>query len=293
MYCPECGNNIADESAKFCPVCGYELNNASKPKFSLASEQPQSNQNNQQQPNNGYAQSSGYNTQPGGGYQQPVYNQQSGGGYQQSGYNQQPMYNSQSVGGYRQPAVSQPPKQNTGLIIGVIIGAVVLIVAIVIFLVFFVFKKDDTGNKDTTSPQTVEDTQDNPLPDDINTSEEDISTSEEDISTSESTASGDIVLGTYSISSARIEGQDLNYNDIESIGYGEMTIRAEHDYIYFKETADGYEVPYYYTDSNGTGKIWNSVEEYTIYYTDDTITIDFASSDQFSEYTGYTMTFSR
>ena len=270
MYCPECENNI-----------------------SLATEQPQSNQNNQQQPNNGYAQSSGYNTQPGGGYQQPVYNQQSGGGYQQSGYNQQPMYNSQSVGGYRQPAVSQPPKQNTGLIIGVIIGAVVLIVAIVIFLVFFVFKKDDTGNKDTTSPQTVEDTQDNPLPDDINTSEEDISTSEEDISTSESTASGDIVLGTYSISSARIEGQDLNYNDIESIGYGEMTIRAEHDYIYFKETADGYEVPYYYTDSNGTGKIWNSVEEYTIYYTDDTITIDFASSDQFSEYTEYTMTFSR
>lgn len=280
MYCPECGNNIADESAKFCPVCGYELNNASKPKFSLASEQPQSNQNNQQQPNNGYAQSSGYNTQ-------------SGGGYQQSGYNQQPMYNSQSVGGYRQPAVSQPPKQNTGLIIGVIIGAVVLIVAIVIFLVFFVFKKDDTGNKDTTSPQTVEDTQDNPLPDDINTSEEDISTSEEDIDTSEDSVSGDIELGTYSISSMRLEGQTLGYSDIDSMGYGEMTLRAEHDYIYFKETADGYEVPYYYTDSNGTGKIWNSVEEYTIYYTDDTITIDFASSDQFSEYTEYTMTFSR
>lgn len=25
MYCPKCGNNIADESTQYCPVCGYEL----------------------------------------------------------------------------------------------------------------------------------------------------------------------------------------------------------------------------------------------------------------------------
>lgn len=292
MYCPKCGNNIADESAKFCPVCGYELNNTQQSGFKLASEQ--SNMNNQQQ-NSGYGQPV-YNSQPGGTYQQPMNNTQPGGGYgqpvnntQPGGVYQQPMYNSQPVGGYGQPAVSQPPKQNTGLIIGIIIGAIVLIAAIVIFLVFFVFKKDDTGNtgnKDTTSPQTVEDTQDDPLPDDINTSEEDISTSED-------TVSGDIELGTYSISLVRLEGQELGYSDIESMGYGEMTLRVEHDYIYFKETANGYDVPYYYTDSNGTGKIWNSAEEYTIYYTNDTITIDFASSDQFSEYTEYTITFSK
>lgn len=25
MYCPKCGNNIADESTQYCPVCGYDL----------------------------------------------------------------------------------------------------------------------------------------------------------------------------------------------------------------------------------------------------------------------------
>lgn len=263
MYCPKCGNNIADESTKFCSVCGYELNSAQQPKFKLASEQPQqSNMNNQQPPNNGYGQSV-YNPQPGGGYQQPVYNQQSGGGYQQ------PVYNSQPGGGYQQPAGSQPPKQNTGLIIGVIIGAVVLIAAIVIFLIFFVFKKDDTGNKETKDTQTVADI------------------------TTEDVASSDIALGTYSISSMRLEGAEYGYSDIDSMGYGEMTIRVEDEYLYFKETSDGFDVPYNYTGYDGTGEIWNSSEEYTIYYTDDTVTIDFASSDDFSDYTEYTMTFTK
>ncbi len=273
MYCPECGNNIADESTKFCPVCGYELNSTPQSKFTLDSEQPNMNSqpamNNQQPPNSGYGQSV-YNPQSGGGYRQPVYNQQSGGGYQQ------PMYN-QQVGG----AYSQPPKQNTGLIIGVIIGAVVLIAAIVIFLIFFVFKKDDTddtGKKDSAGTQTVQDVQNDPLP-------------EDDIGTSE--AGSDIALGTYSISSMRLEGETFDQSFLDSEGYGEMTLRVETDYIYFKQTADGYDVPYNYTGSGGTGKMWNSVEEYAIYYTDDTITIDFASSDDFSEYTEYTMNFTR
>ncbi len=244
MYCPECGNNIADESTKFCPVCGYELNSAPQPQFTLDSEQPNMNSqpamNNQQPPNSGYGQSV-YNPQAGGGYQQPMYNQQAGGAY------------------------SQPPKQNTGLIIGVIIGAVVLIAAIVIFLIFFVFKKDDTGNKETTGNQTIEDASDN------------------------------IALGSYSISSMRLEGVDYDYSDIDAIGYGEATLRVEYDYIYFRETADGNDVPYFYTGSDGTGKIWNNTGggEFTIYYTDDSITIDFTSSDDFSEYTEYTMTFTK
>ncbi len=253
MYCPKCGNSIADESTSFCPVCGCELNNAQKPKFKLASEQPeQTNMNNQQTPNSGYGQPI-YNPQSDGGYQQPMYNPQSGGGYQQ------PMYNSQPNGGH-----SQPPKQSTGLIIAVIISAVVLIIAIVAFLIFFVFKKGDTGDtgRDT---QTVESTQN----------------------------SSDIALGTYSISSMRLEGAEYGYNDIDSMGYGEMTLRVENDYIYFKQTADGYDVPYYYTGSGGTGRMWNSAEEYSIYYTDDSITIDFASSKDFSEYTEYTMTFTK
>lgn len=266
MYCPKCGNNIADESASFCPVCGCELNNAQQSTFKLASEQPQqSNINNQQPPNSGYGQSM-YNPQSGGGYQQPTYNPQSGGGYQQ------PVYNSQSNGGY-----SQPPKKNTGLIIGVIIGAVVLIAAIVLFLIFFVFKKGDagdTGNKDTRDTQTV----DNTLPDDFDTPDD---------------VSGDITHGTYSISSMRLEGADYSYSDIDSMGYGEMTLRVENEYIYFKQTADGFDVPYYYTGADGTGKLWNSSEEYTIYYTDDTITIDFASSKDFSDYTEYTITFTK
>lgn len=297
MYCPKCGNNIADENASFCPVCGCELNNAQQSTFKLASEQPQqSNINNQQPPNSGYGQSM-YNPQSGGGYQQPTYNPQSGGGYQQ------PTYNPQSGGGY-----SQPPKQNTGLIIGVIIGAVVLIAAIVVFLIFSVFKKGDagdTGNKDTIGTQTTESTQNNTLPDDIDTSEDDlpddIDTSEDDLpddvdtseDDSEDADSDDITFGTYSIYSMRLEGVEYSYSDIDSMGYGEMTLRVEHDYIYFKQTADGYDVPYYYTDSDGTGKMWNSMEEYTIYYTDDSITIDFASSEDFSEYTEYTMTFAK
>ncbi|MDE5872710.1 MAG: hypothetical protein K2H07_02235, partial [Lachnospiraceae bacterium] len=156
-----------------------------------------------------------------------------------------------------------------------------------------VFKKDDagdTGNKDTRDTQTV----DNTLPDDVDTSEDDlpddIDTSEDDL---EDADSGNITFGTYSISSMRLEGSEFGYSDIDSMGYGEMTLRVEHDYIYFKQTADGYDVPYYYTDSDGTGKMWNSVEEYTIYYTDDSITIDFASSEDFSEYTEYTMTFAK
>ncbi|MBD5096226.1 MAG: zinc-ribbon domain-containing protein [Lachnospiraceae bacterium] len=267
MYCPKCGNNIADGSTNFCPVCGYALNNAQQSGFNLASEQPQ--------------QSNINNSQLGGGYQQSMYNPQSGGGYQQ------PMYNSQPNGGY-----SQPPKQNTGLIIGIIIGAVVLIAAIVVFLIFFVFKKDDTGNTgndDSTGAQTVESTQNNTLPDDIDTSEDDLP---DDTDTPDDD-SDDIAMGTYSISSMRLEGSEFGYSDIDSMGYGEMTLRVEHDYIYFKQTTDGYDVPYYYTDSDGTGKMWNSVEEYTIYYTDDSITIDFASSEDFSEYTEYTMTFTK
>lgn len=262
MYCPECGNNIADESTSVCPVCGHEFNSAPKPKFKLASEQPeQPDMNNQQPPNSGYGQSA-YNPQSGGGYQQPVYNPQSGGGYQQ------PAYNQQSGGGY-----NQPPQQNTGLIIGVIIGAVVLIAAIVCLLIFFVFKKDDadnTGKKDPAGTQTVQDIQNNT-----------------------SQAGSDLALGTYSISSMRLEGETFGKSFLDSEGYGEMTLRVETDYIYFKQTADGYDVPYYYTGSGGTGKMWNSVEEYAIYYTDDTITIDFASSDDFSEYTEYTMNFTR
>lgn len=58
MYCPKCGNNIADESTNFCPVCGYGLNNAQQPS------------------NNWYG-------QPVGEYQQPVYNAQASGGYNQ------------------------------------------------------------------------------------------------------------------------------------------------------------------------------------------------------------------
>lgn len=257
MYCPKCGNNIADGSTNFCPVCGCELNNAQQSTFKLASEQPQqSNMNNQQSPNSGYGQSM-YNPQSGGGYQQSTYNPQSGGGY------------------------SQPSKPSTGLIIGVIIGAVVLIAVIVVFLIFFVFKKGDTGdtgNKDTRDTQTVESTQNNTLPDDVDTSDD---------------VSGDIAHGTYSISSMRLEGSEFGYSDIDSMGYGEMTLRVENEYIYFKQTADGYDVPYYYSGSNGTGKIWNSTEEYSIYYTDDTITIDFASSEDFSDYTEYKMTFAK
>ncbi len=261
MYCPKCGNNIADEGTSFCPVCGYALNSAQQSKFKLASEQPgQSNMNNQAAMNN--------QQQPNSGYGQSVYNPQAGGGYQQ------PVYNPQAGGAYQQPAASQPPKQNTGLIIGVIIGAVALIAAIVIFLIFFVFKKDDTNNKETTEAQTVED----------RTTED---------RTTEDVASSDIALGTYSISSMRLEGETFDQSFLDSEGYGEMTLRVETDYIYFKQTADGYDVPYNYTGSGGTGKMWNSVEEYAIYYTDDTITIDFASSDDFSEYTEYTMNFTR
>ncbi|MCM1082515.1 MAG: hypothetical protein NC428_03470 [Clostridium sp.] len=284
MYCPKCGNSIADGSTNFCPVCGCELNNAQQSGFKLASEQSQ-NMNNQQPPNSGYGQGggnpqTGYNPQANVGNSQPMYNPQTNGGYQQ------PTYNSQPSGGY-----NQPKKQNTGLIIGVIIGAVVLIAAIVFCLIHFVFKKDEPkelSNNDSSFDSSVgnyDDLDDYDDHDDYG--------GLDDYDDLDDDADG-ISYGTYSISSMRLEGVAYGYSDINSMGYGEMTLRIEDDYIYFKQTTDGYEVPYNYSDNgNGSGKMWNSVEEYTIYYTEDTFTIDFASSEDFADYTEYVMVFSK
>lgn len=245
MFCPNCGNNV-DDNSSFCSVCGSSLSNNVQPQYNMANQQPQQSGYQQQNMN----------------YNQPAYT---------PGVNMNNNYNG--------PAGQPPKKQNTGLIIGLIIGAVVLIAAIIAFLVLVVFndgKKDDDNTTGSNKPSTESNVNNDDI-DDVNT---------------ESTDDDDIALGTYKIYSLKLEGQSFGYSDISEMGYGEMEIRATDEYLYFKEKANGMEVPYEYeTNDDGTGKIWNQVESYTIYYTDDTITIDFASSPDFSEYTEYTMDF--
>jgi hypothetical protein len=92
-------------------------------------------------PAGGYPPPAGGYPPPAGGYgQQPTQPQYGGYGQQQQpGYGQQqPQY-----GGYGQPPVP-PKKSNTGLIIGIAVGAVVLIGAIIAIVVIATGKKDDT-----------------------------------------------------------------------------------------------------------------------------------------------------
>lgn len=243
MFCPNCGNNI-DDNSSFCSVCGYSLSNNVQPQYNMA---------NQQQ---------GVYQQQNMNYNQPAYT---------PGANMNNNYNA--------PSGQPPKKQNTGLIIGLIIGAVVLIAAIVAFLVLVVFKDDKNDDNNTTEPAKPNTEITGNLSDDDDDDIDDVD-------------DADIALGTYKITSLKLEGQSFGYSDISEMGYGEMELRATDEYLYFKEKANGIEVPYEYeTNDDGTGKIWNQAESYDIYYTDDTITIDFASSPDFSEYKEYTMDF--
>lgn len=248
MFCPNCGNNV-DDNSSFCSVCGSSLPNNVQPQYNMANQQPQQQGNYQQQNMN---------------YNQSAY---------APGTNMNNSYNG--------PAGQPPKKQNTGLIIGLIIGAVVLIAAIIAFLVLVVFddgKKDDDNTTGSNKPDT-----------EISGNLSDDDDDDVDI---DDVDDDDIVMGTYKITSLKLEGQSFGYSDISEMGYGEMEIRATDEYLYFKEKANGMEVPYEYeTNDDGTGKLWNQMESYEMYYTDDTITIDFASSPDFSEYNEYTMDF--
>ncbi len=104
-------------------------------------------------PAGGYPPPAGGYPPPAGGYgQQPTQPQYGGYGQQQQpGYGQpQPQY-----GGYGSPP-EPPKKSNTGLIIGIVVGAVVLIGAIVaIVLIATGGKKDDTSASVTATSGTA------------------------------------------------------------------------------------------------------------------------------------------
>lgn len=64
MYCPHCGNQIAN-NAKFCTICGATMNDNGNAQQNNYQQQP-----NYQQPYGGYGQPNGY-TAP-GGYKVPI-----------------------------------------------------------------------------------------------------------------------------------------------------------------------------------------------------------------------------
>ena len=156
---------------------------------------------------------------------------------------------------YQQPAYQAPAKKsNTGLIVGIIIGALVLIGAIVAVLVLVVFKKDDDKK------------------------------------------SG-IADVTYYINSMTLEGQTYDSSTLDGFGYGSMSIEVDGDVMHFKSNSAAYAVDYSYTYSDGKGHMTMSGanadpnESFDFYYSGNTITVDFASSPQFSAYSEYTMDF--
>ncbi|MEC3917920.1 hypothetical protein [Nocardia sp. CDC160] len=126
----------------------------------------------------GYGQQAAYGQD--GGYGQPAYGQDpgfgqqpggaQGAGYGQQGYGQPPAFgqagtpvgygqqagSSQGAGFGQQPGFSPPPgpKSNTGLIVGVAIGAVVVL-AVAVGAILLVSKKSDSSQADATTTTTT------------------------------------------------------------------------------------------------------------------------------------------
>lgn len=288
MICPTCGSNIPDGST-MCPTCGAQLSQPTpEPATQLLDPQPTPVaptpvQPTPVQPTPVQPMGQQFNQQTTG----QQFNQQPMG--QQ--FNQQPMRQQ-----FNQPAYAQVPpakKSNTGLIVGLIIGALALIAGIVLLLVLVVFKDDDKDEKTTqaTTTQAVITTTEA-----TTTSATTAPTTTEYYEPNPTSDYSVIDDGTYMIDSISLEDQYYYGNDLDSMGYGNVKMVVDGDIIHFYSDEGVLPVDYNYTlDEYGWGEIYNSAETYDLYYYKELgiLTIDFASSPEFSEYSVYQMDFAK